>query len=86
VSLALLGVVIGRVIHIPWYSTFTAGAPALALSVTMAAVLYPLGTVLPPGLAVAAGIPLGALVYFALLRGVMPRDFRILTRPLAGAR
>jgi hypothetical protein len=52
----------------------------------MAAVLYPLGTVLPPGLAVAVGIPLGALVYVALLRGVMPRDYRILTRPLAGAR
>ena len=86
VSLALLGVVIGRILDIPWYATFTAGAPALALSVTMAAVLYPLGTALPPGLAVAVGIPLGALVYIALLRGVMPRDFRMLTRPLAGAR
>jgi PST family polysaccharide transporter len=86
VSLALLGVIIGRVLHIPWYSTFSAGAPALALSVTMAAVIYPLGTLLPPGLAVAVGIPLGALVYFALLRGVVPRDFRMLTRPLAGAR
>lgn len=86
VSLALLGVVIGRVLDIPWYATFTAGAPALALSVTMAAVLYPLGTALPPGLAVAVGIPLGALVYIALLRGVMPRDFRVLTRPLVGAR
>ena len=49
VSLALLGVVIGRILSIPWYATFAAGAPALALSVTMAAVLYPLSTVLPAG-------------------------------------
>ena len=47
ISLALLGVVIGRILGIPWYATFTAGAPALALSALMAAALYPLGQVCP---------------------------------------
>ena len=37
VSLALLGVVIGRVLGIRWYATFLAAAPALALSLVMAA-------------------------------------------------
>jgi lipopolysaccharide exporter len=80
--LALLGVVIGRILGIPWHATFTAGAPALALSALMAAALYPLGTALPPALAVAVGIPFGALVYFALLRRVMPDGLRRLLRPL----
>ena len=57
VSLALLGVIIGRILDIPWYSTFTAGAPALALSALMAAVLYPLTKTLPPELALAARDP-----------------------------
>lgn len=82
VCLALLGVVIGRILGIPWYATFTAGAPALALSVLMAAVLYPLGAALPPGPAVAVGIPFGGLTYLVLLRLLMPEGLRMLVRPL----
>jgi hypothetical protein len=87
VSLALLGVIIGRILGIPWHATFTAGAPALGLSVVMAAALYPLTTALPPELAVAAGIPLAGLVYLALLRRFMPDGFQMLAGPLrAGTR
>jgi O-antigen/teichoic acid export membrane protein len=82
VSLALLGAIIGRILGIPWHATFTAGAPALALSALMAAALYPLTTALPPGLAVATAIPLAALVYLALLRRFMPDGFRMLVAPL----
>ena len=63
ISLALLGVVIGRILDIPWYATFKAGAPALALSALMAAALFPLGQVMPPELALAVGIPFGLLMY-----------------------
>jgi lipopolysaccharide exporter len=82
VSLALLGVIIGRILGIPWYSTFTAGAPALALSALMAGALYPLTTTLPPALALAIGIPFAALVYLALLRRFVPDGFKKLVRPL----
>jgi O-antigen/teichoic acid export membrane protein len=82
VSLALLGAVIGRMLEIPWHATFTAGAPALALSALMAGALYPLGTALPPELAVAVGIPLAALAYLALLRRFVPEGFQMLARPL----
>jgi lipopolysaccharide exporter len=81
-SLGLLGVVIGRILGIPWHATFTAGAPALALSALMAAALYPLATALPPELAVAVGIPLAGLVYLALVRRFMPDGFRMLVGPL----
>ena len=82
VSLALLGVVIGRVLGIPWYATFAAGAPALGLSVVMAGVLFALAATLPPGAAVALGIPLGAAIYLALLHKVVPDGFATLVRPL----
>lgn len=86
VSLALLGVVVGRVLSIPWYATFTAAAPALGLSGLMAAVLYGLAATLPPGLALAVGIPLGAALYLLLLRRVVPDGFGMLTRPLLDLR
>jgi lipopolysaccharide exporter len=81
-SLALLGVIIGRILDIPWYATFTAGAPALGLSAVMAAALYPLAEALPPAAALAVGIPFGALIYLALLRRLMPGSWRMLTAPL----
>jgi lipopolysaccharide exporter len=82
VSLALLGVITGRVLGVPWYAAFTAGAPALGLSALMAAVLYALATALSPGVALAVGIPLGAVVYLLLLRRVSPDGFGMLARPL----
>jgi PST family polysaccharide transporter len=85
-SLALLGVVIGRVLGLRWYATFTAAAPALALSVLMGGVLYTLAAVLPPGAAVAVGIPLGAALYLVLLRRVVPDGFGMLVRPLLDLR
>jgi PST family polysaccharide transporter len=85
VSLALLGVIIGRILGIPWYATFSAGAPAVALSAVMGGVLYGLGTLVPAGVAVAVGIPLGALLYLALLRHLMPDGFRMLLLPLREA-
>lgn len=81
-SLALLGVVIGRILDIPWYATFTAGAPALGLSVLMAGALYPLTTALPPAAALAVGIPFATAVYLVLLRRVMPGSWRLLIAPL----
>jgi PST family polysaccharide transporter len=86
VSLALLGVVIGRILHVPWHSAFTAGAPALALSAVMAGALYALSVALPPAAAVAIGLPLGASIYLVLLRRVAPDGFGMLARPLIGLR
>jgi PST family polysaccharide transporter len=86
VSLALLGVVIGRILRVPWHAAFTAGAPALGLSVVMAGALYALSVALPPAAAVAIGLPLGAALYLVLLRRVVPDGFRMLSRPLIGLR
>jgi O-antigen/teichoic acid export membrane protein len=85
-SLALLGVVVGRVLGLRWYATFVAAAPALALSVVTAGVLYALSTALPPGAAVAVGIPLGAALYLVLLRHLLPEGFGMLVRPLLDLR
>ncbi len=86
VSLALLGVVIGRVLGLPWYATFAAAAPAFGLSVVMAVVLYAVTIALPPTAALALGIPLGATLYLALLRTVVPDGFEMLVRPLLDLR
>jgi lipopolysaccharide exporter len=81
-SLTLLGVIAGRVLGIRWYATFEAAAPALALSAVMGAILYALAAAAPPGLAVAIGIPLGAVLYLLLLRRVVPEAFGALMSPL----
>jgi O-antigen/teichoic acid export membrane protein len=86
VSLALLGVVAGRVLGVPWHASFTAGAPALGLSVAMGGALYSLAAALPHGAALAVGIPLGAAVYLALLRRLVPDGFHMLVRPLLDLR
>ena len=86
VSLALLGAIIGRVLGIPWYAAFTAGAPALGLSALMAAALYALAAALPPGAALAVGIPLGGAFYMLLLQRLSPDSFRVLARPLLDLR
>ena len=46
--------------------------PRSALSALMGAVLYALAATLPPGAALAVGIPLGAALYLLLLRGCRP--------------
>lgn len=86
VSLALLGLIIGRVLGIRWYVTFAAAAPALALSAVMAGALYGLAAALSPGAAVAVGIPLGAALYLTLLRLVVPDGFEMLVRPVLDLR
>ena len=85
-SLALLGVVIGRVLGTPWHAAFTAGAPALAVSAATGGALYALSAALPPAAALAIGIPLGAAMYLVLLRRVVPEAFGLIARPLAGLR
>ena len=86
ISLTLLGVITGRVLGIRWYATFVAAAPALALSALMGGVLYGLAGTLPPGAALAVGIPLGAALYLLLLRQVVPDGFGLLVRPLLDLR
>jgi lipopolysaccharide exporter len=86
VSLTLLGIITGRVLGLPWYATFKAAAPALGLSALMGAVLYGLAATLPPGAALAVGVPLGAALYLALLRQVVPDGFGLLVRPLLDLR
>jgi O-antigen/teichoic acid export membrane protein len=75
VSLTLLGIITGQVLGIRWSATWEAAAPALAMSATMGAVLYGLTVALPPGAALAVGIPLGAALYLLLLRQVAPNAF-----------
>ncbi len=86
VSLALLGVIIGRVLGIRWYATFLAAAPALALSAVTGGVLYGVAAVLPPAAALAVGIPLGVVLYLSLLRWLAPDGFELLVRPVLDLR
>ena len=81
VSLGILGVFVGRVLRIPWYTTFTAAAPLLLPSVAMAGLVYGLGLVLDPLAALAIAIPVGACFYAALLRLFAPDLFRIVVTP-----
>jgi lipopolysaccharide exporter len=86
ISLTLLGVITGRVLSLPWYATFQAAAPALGLSALMGGTLYALAATVPPGAALAVGIPLGAALYLVLLRQVVPDGFGLLARPLLDLR
>src|SRR5215211_2618814 len=86
ISLTLLGIIVGRVLGIRWYATFEAAAPALGLSALMGAVLYGLAATVPPGAALAIGIPLGTALYLLLLRQVVPDGFGLLVRPLLDLR
>ena len=86
VSLTLLGVITGRVLGLRWYASFEAAAPALGLSALMGATLYGLTLTVPPGAALAIGIPLGAGLYLVLLRQVVPDGFGLLARPLLDLR
>ena len=81
ISLAILGVFVGRVLRIPWYTTFTAAAPLLVPSVVMAGLVYGLGLLLEPFLALAIAIPLGAGVYALFLRLFTPDLYQILVAP-----
>ena len=82
ISLALLGVIVGRVLGIAWYATFLAAAPALAISCVMAALLYGLAAIVPPLAALAVGLPLGATLYLLGLRWLVPDAYALLVRPL----
>jgi PST family polysaccharide transporter len=86
ISLTLLGVITGRVLGLRWYATFEAAAPALGLSALMGAILYGLTLAVPPGAALALGIPLGAALYLLLLRQVVPDGFGLLARPVLDLR
>lgn len=82
ISLSLLGVVIGRVIRLPWYAAWLAAAPAIAMSAVAGIVVYGIARVVPPAAALTIGVPVGAWVYLALLRAFMPDVFRKLSAPL----
>lgn len=78
ISLALLGVIAGRILHLPWHAAFTAGAPPLVLSLAVTALVYPLGRLLDPALALVVGIPLGFACYGVSLRLLFPQAFHTL--------
>ena len=79
ISLTLLGIVMGRVMRIPWYASWAAAAPAIAMSAVTGAVVYWIARVLPPAAALVAGVPVGAWIYLTLAahlhaRGVPQAD------------
>jgi len=82
ISLTLLGVVIGRVIKVPWYAAWVAAAPSIAMSAVTGGIVYGIARVLPPVAALTVGIPVGVWVYVTLLRIFMPDVFRKLATPL----
>ncbi len=81
ISLSILGVFVGRVLRIPWYTTFTAAAPLLLPSAAMAGLVYGVGLVLGPVLAIAVALPLGVCVYALLLRLFTPDLYQIIVAP-----
>jgi O-antigen/teichoic acid export membrane protein len=76
--LAIQAVLVKRVIGIGVFTqavTILRGVVAASL---MAAVVYPLGRAFSPPVALALGVPTGAVVYLATLRLFFPRDLRFL--------
>jgi lipopolysaccharide exporter len=86
ISLVMLGAVTAHVLRVPWYAAFRAAALPLFMSAVTFAVVYPVGRVLDPFVAIAVGVPLGICCYAALLRALMPDIFRVCTAPLARLR
>jgi PST family polysaccharide transporter len=81
ISLGILGIFVGRVLKIPWFTTFTASAPLLVPSLAMVAVIYPMTLVLPPAVALVLAVPVGLLVYAGLLRVCAPSLYHTLVTP-----
>ena len=71
ISLAMLGVFVGRVLRIPWYTTFTTAAPLLVPWVGWPCLVYVLGLVLEPFLTLARK-PIGSGIYVFLLHTFTP--------------
>jgi O-antigen/teichoic acid export membrane protein len=83
ISLTLLGIVCGRVIRVPWYASWIASAPAIAMSAVTAAIVYWIARALPPVPALLVGVPVGVWVYLTLVRIFMPEVFRKVSKPVA---
>jgi lipopolysaccharide exporter len=76
--LAIQSVVVKRVIGIGGLVQVVNMLRGFVAASLMAAVVYPLGHAVPPPLALAVGIPTGALVYLVTLRLFFPSDLRFL--------
>jgi PST family polysaccharide transporter len=82
VNLLLSTFIVSRLLETAWVPALVAMLPALALSVAMAAAVYPLTLVLPSAVALVAGAVTGLVVYVGLLRLLRPDDFRALAQAL----
>jgi hypothetical protein len=76
--LAIQAVVVKRVIGIGGLAQASSVLRGVVAASLMAAVVYPLGQAASPAVALAIGIPLGALVHFTALRLFFPDDLRFL--------
>jgi PST family polysaccharide transporter len=86
ISLAILGIVAGRVLRVHWYAAFRAAALPCALAAVTVVIVYPIGRLLDPYAALAIGIPVGVVCYATLLRVFMPDVFGTCVAPLARLR
>jgi O-antigen/teichoic acid export membrane protein len=86
ISLTLLGATAAVVLDVPWYATWRAAAPAIALSVPMGLAVYAVARVLAPLPALVIGLPFGVAIYAALLYICVPDVWAFATAPLAARR
>ncbi len=86
ISLTLLGVIVGRVLRIPWYATWVVAAPPIALSGVMGGAVWVVARLLPPVPALVAGVGFGTWCYLLLLRAFIPDVYRKIVAPVSGRR
>jgi len=86
VYFAFLSVVVGRVLAIGAWATPAQLFPGLLVTLPVAAVVYPLARILPPGAALLAGIPAAAAVSVITLRAAFPDEFEHVRRRLRSVR
>jgi O-antigen/teichoic acid export membrane protein len=83
VSLGILGAVVGRVLDVPWHTTYRAALPAAACAAAMAVAVFAVTRLLPGPAGLVAGVALGAWCYAVLLRTFMPDVYRAASAPLS---
>ena len=78
--MSVQAVVVRRVVGVPCLTQAGDIVRGLGAAMVMAAVVYPIGRAAAPPVALAVGVPVGALVYLGVLRAFFPDDLRFILR------
>ncbi len=76
VYMSIQSVAVRKAVGVPCFTQFTSILRGFVGAILMAAVVYPISKAASPLVALAVGVPVGAVVYVGILRAFFPEDLR----------